>query len=545
MNVDIGENVRKAEHVEFTTDAGLVAYGAIGTYFLRIGEAPYILSLPDRFNGCFSAKHDSLFAFWQTSVTTTSSVLNMKKVYPEEGSVNTFVIDFVSPVADSSITTVSVVASIFNEHSGNFWIVLQKNIDYGYGSMYGSMSKNSNTFFVYDDRASFIDSSNTGNLSTITSIHKSGSKVNILGKGVLSSSQLVSSHHSMSWDTVFYYCHTVNTSLSESVSIFNETINIFSYGNRDYADPRFFLEYGGSGGELIDILEKLYLLGSRILILTKTVFRIFQFTPTQKERNFVGYSYIPVPYYRDTVALVYTSSESPVTYTIGAPIDTSKIRKYWLSRFMPDSSLAIFTGKNILSGTDFMDIDTVIFNYPVLSNISNFGDLTGDGISELYGWAGTRVFAYSISSSPMITTTTRGWNFVSCPSALSSTLLNRVYSDSRARLYSYNPETRLYSEETELRKGDGYAIYSSTVNTFVINEDSLFSFSKTIYPGWNLVGSLSVSYPVSLITSFPGIIPLVYKYNPLTRVYDVADSVMPGEAVWVSSIDTVIITIER
>lgn len=59
--------------------------------------------------------------------------------------------------------------------------------------------------------------------------------------------------------------------------------------------------------------------------------------------------------------------------------------------------------------------------------------------------------------------------------------------------------------------------------------------------GWNIIGGSDMPFSVTAIDTIGPIVPPIYQYNPLTSVYDEADTIKPLYGYWVLSAESLIV----
>jgi len=119
-----------------------------------------------------------------------------------------------------------------------------------------------------------------------------------------------------------------------------------------------------------------------------------------------------------------------------------------------------------------------------------------------------------------------GWNLISllCINPQSASIFG-------SSAYSYDNSIGSYYMQDSLNPGIGYWILSTSADTVLLNKD-LYSYSDTLFPGWNLIGAKNSPIPANIIcTEPPGLSSsLPYGWNGVDY-YD-ADSLFPGHGYW-------------
>lgn len=135
-----------------------------------------------------------------------------------------------------------------------------------------------------------------------------------------------------------------------------------------------------------------------------------------------------------------------------------------------------------------------------------------------------------------------GWNLLSLPVRPSDSRYKSIYPNS-VNDYAQKFSQSQYSDEASLKPGVGYFVkYGSIIDSSIAGvrilhiDDKLFNVR--LYPGWNTIGALSVSLPVSQIdflpiqTFFPKLVSGVYAYKT-NRGYEEVSELTPGIGYWI------------
>ncbi len=122
------------------------------------------------------------------------------------------------------------------------------------------------------------------------------------------------------------------------------------------------------------------------------------------------------------------------------------------------------------------------------------------------------------------------WNLVSLPSTVADAHRSAVYPTSSAGAFKYTRPGYLLT--SVLDYGVGYWIKFPSLQTLNIPGTPRTSQSLTLPAGWNLIGAVSSSVPVSSIaTNPPGI--LATGFFGYSGSYSLATSLEPGKGYWV------------
>jgi len=123
-----------------------------------------------------------------------------------------------------------------------------------------------------------------------------------------------------------------------------------------------------------------------------------------------------------------------------------------------------------------------------------------------------------------------GWNIVSVPLVTDDYSIPTLYPGASGDFYSYGPSG--YVTTSELQNGRGYwGKFPAAQSTPVIG---LHRTSDTVdvTEGWNMIGTPSISIPVTEVGSIPGGIEISYFYS-YEKHYELATDLLPGRGYWV------------
>lgn len=130
---------------------------------------------------------------------------------------------------------------------------------------------------------------------------------------------------------------------------------------------------------------------------------------------------------------------------------------------------------------------------------------------------------------PYIVNVVEGWNMLSIPFTVldysKSTLFESAISDA----FSYNSS---YIIKDILKNGEGYWLKYPSGCSIPFWGSPRINDTIDVSKGWNMIGSLSVPFPIDSISSIPSglITSEFFKY---TSIYEQADTIKPGKAYWV------------
>jgi hypothetical protein len=152
--------------------------------------------------------------------------------------------------------------------------------------------------------------------------------------------------------------------------------------------------------------------------------------------------------------------------------------------------------------------------------------ITGAGV---YGAFSTRLVqigeatrSYDVSAS---------WNLASVPLQVADPRSTVLYPTAKSPALAYHGE---YAAEDTLRTGSGYWLKFSEAQTIAMKGFPLVCETVQLTPGWNLIGSIAATVPISNIASLPPgmTVSPFFKYS---AGYAIASSIEPGLGYWVKS----------
>ncbi len=137
-----------------------------------------------------------------------------------------------------------------------------------------------------------------------------------------------------------------------------------------------------------------------------------------------------------------------------------------------------------------------------------------------------------------VTIINTGLNLISLQRVSASNELNYIFPAVRTPAYHMSPRIGSYELYDTLRKGKGYWIYFNKDTAFELPGSTFTTYTDTLYPGWNMVGGLSVEVSSDCFDTLDAVIPPVYHYDPTSSAYEEAGLLLPGKGYWVFSTDT-------
>ncbi len=122
-----------------------------------------------------------------------------------------------------------------------------------------------------------------------------------------------------------------------------------------------------------------------------------------------------------------------------------------------------------------------------------------------------------------------GWNLISVPVHRSNNRAASLFPTAISGTFSYNGA---YFQQDSLTPGIGYWIKFPIAVTQSIPGTSITSVEVTVSEGWNLIGSISQSLPITEVTSNPPGLITSQFFGYQSR-YNISNTIEPGKAYWV------------
>ncbi len=123
------------------------------------------------------------------------------------------------------------------------------------------------------------------------------------------------------------------------------------------------------------------------------------------------------------------------------------------------------------------------------------------------------------------------WNLVSIPLKVEDRSKATLFPDAISNAFEY---TYKYHPTDSLIYGKGYWLKFNSAQTMLLSGRQRLTDSVAISAGWNIIGSLSKSIPVSAITTFPAGI-LASSFFGYSAGYSEKDTLEPGVGYWVKA----------
>ncbi|MBI3766221.1 MAG: exo-alpha-sialidase, partial [Ignavibacteriales bacterium] len=125
----------------------------------------------------------------------------------------------------------------------------------------------------------------------------------------------------------------------------------------------------------------------------------------------------------------------------------------------------------------------------------------------------------------------KGWNIVSLPMTVPDPLKTTVFPTAISSAFAYEGT---YVPKDTLALGRGYWLKFGSDQDIVFTGDSLNLDTVSVMDGWNLIGSISSSLPVSSIVSDPPSI-MTSQFFEYKDGYTISSTILPGHGYWVKA----------
>ncbi len=122
-----------------------------------------------------------------------------------------------------------------------------------------------------------------------------------------------------------------------------------------------------------------------------------------------------------------------------------------------------------------------------------------------------------------------GWNMISLPMVVSDYTASVLYPTAISPAFTYAGS---YMISPKIANGAGYWVRFGSSQSVPITGYPVQVDTITVYPGWNMVGSIGASVPVASVTSIPGGL-ITSQFFFYQGGYVVATTVDPGLGYWV------------
>jgi hypothetical protein len=127
----------------------------------------------------------------------------------------------------------------------------------------------------------------------------------------------------------------------------------------------------------------------------------------------------------------------------------------------------------------------------------------------------------------------QSWNIISVPILAANFDVNNLFPAVASGAFEYDPGLG-YIERTSLVNGKGYWVRFNDVQSVGFMGTPISVDTIDVADGWNLIGSITDSIPVSSITTIPpGII--ASGFFGYSTSYDLVNTIAPAKAFWVKT----------
>ena len=125
-----------------------------------------------------------------------------------------------------------------------------------------------------------------------------------------------------------------------------------------------------------------------------------------------------------------------------------------------------------------------------------------------------------------------GWNLLSLPRGVADNHKHSLYPSAISNAFAYAGG---YTVIDTLPLGTGFWLKFPSIQNIFIDGDSITLDTVHINPGWNIIGALTASMPVTGIQQIPGGIVSSPYFSYGSLGYQIADSLSPHHGYWVRS----------
>jgi len=151
--------------------------------------------------------------------------------------------------------------------------------------------------------------------------------------------------------------------------------------------------------------------------------------------------------------------------------------------------------------------------------------------------SGGRPFVFQPSAGKVIKLTPNiaaslsdGWNLVSVPVSITDPHDLSLFKFAASRLFAYDG---MYKNTDVLQNGVGYWIKYNGSDAIGFSGTEILQSTFNLTTGWNLIGSISRTVPVSSITQIPPGFVLTPYFSYSSNGYATSSTITPGQAYWV------------
>jgi glucose/arabinose dehydrogenase len=125
----------------------------------------------------------------------------------------------------------------------------------------------------------------------------------------------------------------------------------------------------------------------------------------------------------------------------------------------------------------------------------------------------------------------KAWNLISLPLGVADSRRSALFPTAASPAFDYDPATGYRVRDT-LKPGAGYWLKFSDSATIGLLGTPLSADTIDVVPGWNLIGSLSQSIPVTQVSSIPGGM-VTSRFFGYQGSYTANNTIDPGVGYWV------------
>jgi hypothetical protein len=122
------------------------------------------------------------------------------------------------------------------------------------------------------------------------------------------------------------------------------------------------------------------------------------------------------------------------------------------------------------------------------------------------------------------------WNMISIPLKIQDYGKDIVFPNATSNAFTYANQ---YITQDTLRCGKGYWIKFDSTETITFSGEIVRKDTIDVYPGWNMIGSISFPVDISTITSIPSSNVISDYYAYIDNSYSSSQSIEPGKGYWV------------
>ncbi|MBI5476343.1 MAG: T9SS type A sorting domain-containing protein [Ignavibacteriales bacterium] len=196
-----------------------------------------------------------------------------------------------------------------------------------------------------------------------------------------------------------------------------------------------------------------------------------------------------------------------------------------------------YTGWKVLitadTGKSWSEISTGLPSNIKINHLA-FKSNLAVGESPQYLYAATDNGVYKIDLNRIINSSfVINYNMLSVPDVVNDFTKTVVCPTANSNASWYDGATQTYKTASVLENGKGYFVKFPSNGSVTYTGWPFYSYKVKVYPGWNLIGSISGTVQTSSIIQEPsGIVSIYYKY---VGGYVSTTVIEPGMGIWVQS----------